>query len=233
MEELIRYIRNYAAENRRMYTLFSLDRVEEYYRQDPETFRRCLLACRLMIDLHVPVDAQEEDELLSALLCHGLADARLIGMSSDENIEAFYPASDRIRELVRLVVARKYLSDEKLKNYYDSILADRDAFLIKLAERSNFSANLHGLSIWDARKYVQQTRAYYFPLCIKAKEQYPELYGIISVLMEKMRSLTDVADILSGRYQEREIALTREVLDLREENARIRGLISSLENSRA
>ena len=68
-------------------------------------------------------------------------------------------------------------------------------------------------------------------MCIYAKEHYIELLSPIGILLEKLRNLTDVAEMLFAKFESMEIELTREILQLKEENATIKGIIQKLKTS--
>ncbi|MBQ0060095.1 MAG: hypothetical protein KBS83_09135, partial [Lachnospiraceae bacterium] len=87
---------------------------------------------------------------------------------------------------------------------------------------------LHYVSSWMARRNVYETKTYYFPMCIYAKEQYPELLGCINTLMEKLRNLVELTEMMLNRYEDRENELLQEILALKEENAAIKGIIQRM-----
>ena len=64
-------------------------------------------------------------------------------------------------------------------------------------------------------------------MCIYGKEHYHELLAPVSVLMEKIRTLIEVAEVLLRKYEVREAELNRDILSLQEENATLRGMIAS------
>ena len=187
-------------------------------------YKHALAVCEMLIDLHLPVPHEEEDIVLAAALCHVLTELGSFLEYSDLLMKQ-YLLDKSVRELVDKIREHPDMSDAEKNKFYDSIQKDRPALLVKLADRGCHVEQLYRLPIWRARAYVQETRYYYFPMCIYAKENDAQIHGVISILMEKMRSLIEVTDILSGRFQEREMTLTNEILTLQEENARIRTMI--------
>lgn len=186
--------------------------------------RHCLAMARILIDLHIPVEREEEDILLASALCHILP-------ASSELFQSEGILDPRVFETIRLIRLGDAMNDEKLAAYTARVQENRLALLLRLADRGNLVEQLHSFSGWSTRRYIYETRNFYLPMCVYGKEHYPDLIAPVSILMEKMRSLTEVAEILLGRYEARETELTREILDLQEENARIRDAIRAFRSS--
>lgn len=187
-------------------------------------FEHCLAVCQMLVNLHIPVSPLEEDILLASALCHIVPEnVRL------EQIEEHLPAQRQLNpevfRIVRLLFREDNMSDAALREYFARVQGDKLALLILLSDRGNLVEQLYGMSTWSAHRYIHETRTYFFPMCIFAKEHYHDLLAPVSVLMEKMRSLIEVTEILLHRHEAREAELTREILDLQEENATIKGMI--------
>jgi hypothetical protein len=64
-------------------------------------------------------------------------------------------------------------------------------------------------------------------MCVFALEHYPDIRLPLKLLADKVHNLIDVTDIISRRYQDKETACKKEILSLREENAKLRSMIAS------
>lgn len=184
--------------------------------------QHCLGMCRTLIDLDIPLDAEEEDLLLAAALCHVLPESNILCHLAPEAGRGLNPEIFRTIALIRRDDSD---SDERQRRYIQRVQENKLALLIRLADRGDLVSQLHSFSGWSARRYIYDTRNFYFPMCIYAKEHYPELIAPVSVLMEKMRYLIEVAEILLGRYEARETELMQEIQELQEENATIKGIL--------
>lgn len=186
-----------------------------------------MAVCHMLIDLHVPVSAEEEDILLASALCHVLPEnIQMEDLEKELSLKEHLSAD--VCRTVRMIFWDNNNSGAEEKAFYDRIRENKLALMIKLADRGNLVEQLYGISNWTARNYIHETRSFFFPMCIYAKEHYPDLQAPVSVLMEKMRCLTEVAEILLSRYERREAELSQEILELQEENATLRSLIRSL-----
>lgn len=188
-------------------------------------YTHALAVCHMLIDLHVPISREEEDVLLAAALCHILPETIHSVDLHGELVEKF-----TLEEAVYQTVAILYRDDDNTpqggeKRFFDRIAANKLALLIKLADRGNLVEQLYGISGWTARSYIHETRSFFFPLCIYAKDRYPDLLAPVSVLLEKMRSLTDLSEILLSRYEAREQELSMEILALEEENRALKRML--------
>lgn len=229
--DLYRYVEQYAVENRLRNTAISLPLVrrlafctnmvtESPFENAAAKLRHCLSMCRILIDLDIPLSWQETDILLSAALCHILpAGSRLHGEETKTLLEP------EVFHILALIRRNESISEAKQLVYIRNVQENRLALLLRLADRGNIVEQMHSFSGWRTRRYIYETRNVYLPMCIYGKEHYPELIAPISILMEKIRSLTEVAEILLLRYETRETELMQQILELQEENARIRSAI--------
>lgn len=192
-------------------------------------FRHSLSVCRILIDLHCPLSSQDEDILLASALCHILPENIHFDDLKAVMVDQF-GLSPQVFETVQTLFWKDNDSGAEQLEYYNRIQERKLALLIKLADRGNLAEQLHGMAGWSAHKYIQETKVFFFPMCIYAKEHYPELLAPISVLMEKMRCLIEVSEILLSRYEAREAELTQDILALKEENATIRRMIRTLKS---
>lgn len=179
---------------------------------------------RMLADLNLPLENGELDELLTAALLHVLPEVCPQSASGGLTAPAEFPAG--VTELLNLIEPENDPTDEEMQAYYARLQQNRLALLFALADRGNVVQNLYRYSTWNAHRYIDETKTCYYPMCVYGKEHYHELLSPISVLLEKMRSLVEVAEILLTRYEAREAELIHDILALREENATIRGIIA-------
>lgn len=238
--ELYHYVENYAKANEFRNTLIALPVVLctsaceagditnrfSYAEDQLNAFRHCLSVCRMLIDLHLPLNRYEEDIMLAAALCHILPEIR--SLDEAEKLIGRYDMASAVFDTSAIIYREDNMTTAELHSFYKRIPENKLALLITLADRGNIVEHLYGVSVFSARSYIYETRNYYIPMCIYAKEHYHELLGQISILMEKMRTLTEVSDILLSRFEARETELTAEILSMQEENATLKGIISAL-----
>lgn len=187
-------------------------------------FRHCLSVCHILVELQPELSGREEDILLSAAVCHVLPE-NIRFLDLDEALAALDP---QVRDTVRLIYREGDGIEAQDSVFYESIRQDKLALLIKLADRGNLVEQLHSIAGSRSRRYMYETRTYFLPLCLYAKEHYPELIPPVSILMEKMRCLLEVSEILLGRYEALEAELTGEILALQEDNSALRRAIRTL-----
>lgn len=184
-------------------------------------YRRRLSVCRMLIGLHLPVDAELLDILLAAALCHSLP-GDSVPYDHAVTLGDMFACEPRVGEILSVL---RYTGE----GYFDNLLHNRYALLIRLTERGVLVESLYEWPAADALRYIRETREHFFPMCIYAKEHYREFLGAVSILMEKTRNLTLANEALLKRYEDAENALNSEALSLREENAAIRAMMMELE----
>lgn len=230
---LYNFIQCYADSNDMANTLLAIRLMDDMTAQFPETeniFKYSLMICRMLIDLNMDLSANEIDTLIAASLLHMIPEDR---SQSEAYKQLFrkYHIPDNICRIIDLLSERNTDADEELSACFARIQENKLALLIALAEQGNIVERLHFLNSWQFRKFIYDTRKYYFSMCIYAKEHYIELLSPIGILLEKLRNLTDVAEMLFAKFESMEIELTREILQLKEENATIKGIIQKLKTS--
>lgn len=238
--ELYEYIENYALERNYKNTLRALILAEGWlstvirrtFKNDNKgttSFEHCLEATKALMDLHPPVSADEEDILLASMLCHDMLE-NVEFEEGGEELVTEYRLDPRILEIVKLMTKPAHMTDEEKEVYYDKLKMNRLAVLVALADRANLVERITGVSISEANSYIAEMKRFVLPMCVYAKEYYRDFQMIINLSMEKIRGLIDVSEIISNRYEKREIAYANEILLLMEENARLRGMIRQLES---
>lgn len=240
--EAYRFVEQYALERRLVNTMVALiamrgrmtcghmERESRTHEQSTHIgyFVHCLAVTQMLIDLHISLSHREEDVLLASSLCHILFET-IRCESLEQELSGRYGLDPLVYDTVKRIVREDDQSGAEQKRFFEAIREHKLALLIKLADRGVLVEQLYGFSSWSARNYIYETRNFFFPMCIYAKEHYPELLGVVSVLMEKIRNLTELAEILLARYESRENELTQQILALQEENATLRSLICSLQ----
>lgn len=239
---IYRYVEAHAARNGQKNTLAALPKMWEIMSGAVELpgkrtdipgnhyayWRHSVAVCRMLIDLPGRVSHEEADILLASALCHVLPETfrlpDLKGLITGE-----MGLDERIYDTVMVLYRDDPLSDIQQRLYFERLRENKFALLIKLTDRSNLVEQLYSISGWSARSYIHETRTYFLPLCVYAKGRYHDMLAAVSVLMEKMRNLSEVAEILLSRYELRENALSQEILLLEEDNAGLRRMIQELE----
>ena len=194
-------------------------------------YRHGLSVCRILVNLRLPVTPEEEDVCLAAALFHVPMETGRLPMGGRE-LSGQWQLSPEIVSLLQKVTPPGPVNRAEKKAYFERIREDRLALLVKIADRAHILGMLQEMPVRTALEYIRETREYYMPLCIYAREHYEELQGVATLMMEKMRSLMDVTEILATRHQEKETAMLKEILLLQEENARIRRQIERLKAER-
>ena len=181
----------------------------------------CLMVCRMLADLHMPIPKEEEDVVLASALCHDMIEDIPFEDGGRELVTKFHLDS-KVYETVKLLSKDRTWSDEEHALYFRKIQENRAALLVKLSDRGNNVEDLYNMSIWKTHEYVGETRTYFFPMCLYAKAHYPELFTVFEILQDKIITLTQTADILVERYEAMEKELVGQISEAQKENARLR-----------
>lgn len=180
-----------------------------------------LLVCRMLVDMQIPLSKEDEDVLLAASICHDMIEDIPFPQHGMELITRFH-LDPRVYETVKYVSKRRDFTEEEEKEFFHQIEAHPLALLVKLSDRGNNVEDLYNMSVWKVHEYIQETRRFFLPMCEYAHIHYPELLTSFELLEDKIVNLTRVAEILVDRYAEQEAMLTRQLEELRAENARLR-----------
>lgn len=206
----------YASENGLSNTLLILDVISEQ-NLDKELFRSALSTVRLLSNLKANIDRADEDIMYAATVCSAAPELAVVS-----------GVDPQIEQIVNLLDVEGSVHDD-MRYGISMLQQNRIGMLIALASRGNAAEQLYNLSASEAMEYVRTSRKYYLPMCLYAKQNYPELQMTVNILLEKLRNLIDIAEIISNRYNTREMAYTSEIFSLMEDNARLRGMIANLE----
>lgn len=166
----------------------------------------------LLIELRLPVTEKEMDLMLSASVLHILAE-----MYEPYDIEG------TVEQIGLSKNVADFVNDIVTSNQdFDKIVGDRLLLMVKMVERSNLIEHLCDMSIEEAKHFRMDAKRFWFAACVEGKACYQEFDMALSGILEKMRGLIQVMDILFKRYEDEEDELYEEILLLKEENARIR-----------
>lgn len=106
----------------------------------------------------------EDDNLVSAILLHDVCED--CGVTVD-----VLPVNDNTKRVVALVTKG---ADYNEQEYYQNILTDAQATMVKLIDRcSNVSGMSAGFTKKKLTSYIKETEEYIYPLIQKAKSEYP------------------------------------------------------------
>lgn len=234
-------VKGYAAEKGFKNTLKALPMMQQIC--DRETFKKIdvfhdpfrfvdeydhsLSVCKMLVSLNLGLSKIEEDYVLAAAICHNLPEIVKVE-NLRETLVTENGLDPEVYEIVNLVYWRESISRPEKKKLFNRIQENKLAVIVRLADRGNLVSQMHELSNWGAHRYIDETRSYFFPMCIYAKENHPEIAGPVSILMEKMRNVLAVEEILLKRYEARELEMSQEIMALKEENATIKGIIQRM-----
>lgn len=227
LEELFSIIYNFTISKDLPLTHSAIEYIQRNLGQGYDVYyRRRLSVCRSLIDLHIAVDTKFLDILLAVVLSNHMP-----GDSVPSDMDRFFSKMYSNEPMINEILAELKHTDYSDKHYYESLIYKPYPLIIRLTERSVLLEKLYEWSPEDALKYIRNTRDDFFPMCIYAKEHYPELIEAASILYEKMQNLTYINESLLTRFVETENAIRDEILSLKEENAVVRAMIADLSNS--
>lgn len=187
--------------------------VDEYYVHG-------MIMARILSDMSLPISGEELDKLLTSAICHIIMEVDP-EYDINRNLIEREISEDIINFVLTMVEADK-------NNSNINVLDDRLLFIIKIVERCNLIEHLCDMSTEEAKAFIHETKRKLLPLCISAKEKYPEFNIQIDVLMVKMRTLIQVMDILYARYDAEQEELYDEILNYKDENFRIKKMLGKL-----
>ena len=180
-----------------------------------------LMVCKMLIELRIPLSDNELDILLAAALCHDMIEDIPFLEHGKELVIQFH-LDARVYDTVKAVSKRRDFTEEEERAHFRGIAENKLAALIKLSDRGNNVEDLYNMSAWKIHEYAGETKKYLFPICDYGKEHYPEIAKAFIVLEDKMRCLTEAAELLVDRYEEEEESLQKQIEALRAENASLR-----------
>ena len=195
-ETLYGLVENYAKEHRLSQTLsvlpYARKKHEGQYRKGKERYP--YFCHPLKVAWHGICMGIGDDDVISAALLHDVCED--CGVAPSE-----LPVNDRTRQLV-LILTRDFEAESKAKEneeaYYQLVLTNKDAFIIKLLDRcNNISEMSEGFTDDRLERYIKKTEKYVIPMMEKGMVLYPEYekeiflihYHITSVISAAKRAL--------------------------------------------
>lgn len=166
----------------------------------------------LLIELRLPITEEEMDLILSASMLHILVE--LYGEYDMESLSDMIGVPEDVRLFVHKI--------QESNQNYEMVLQDRLLLIVKMVERSNLIEHLCDMTTEEAKQFMTDTKHHWFSMCIEGKERYQEFDAALAGILEKMRGLIQVMDVLFKRYDAEEDELYEDILALKEENAHIR-----------
>lgn len=171
----------------------------------------CLKVASTLISLQLPLDDEELDILLAAGIMHDvIEDGEDVLTKNGQELLIEYGFPERVLGIIRLLSKYSGASRFELNVYFNAIKKDKLALLIKLADRSHNVEDLYNMKLEKIHEYVEETRAYIYPLCTYGKAHYPELSNGITILKSKIVSLTELTEALIEMYEKKEVDNVKE-----------------------
>lgn len=177
----------------------------------------CLLVCRMLADMWLPISHDEQDILLAAALCHDMIEDMSFPKGGQE-LTDLYGLDRRVYETVLLVSKRKDFTAEEEQTHFRSIEENKLALLIKLSDRGHNVTDLYNMSEKKIQEYIAETRSFILPMCRYGREQYPELEDALEIMQDQLICLTKTVEMQALRHAGRREELRQTLERLREEN---------------
>lgn len=187
----------------------------------------CLLVCRMLVDLKVPVSSDELDILLASALCHDMIED-LPFEDHGRELYTVYHLDPRVYQTVLLLTKRKDFTPEQEAAHFHGIESNKLALLVKLSDRGHNVEDLYNMSVKKVHEYVGETDHYFLPMCAYGLAHYPELVNCIEILRDKIFSLTLASRIMVDRCEAQEQELLEQLRVLKEENEELHRQYSQL-----
>lgn len=196
-EKMFTYIRGFASgaklENTEAALIFAREKHMEQKRKSGEPYitHPLTMACYAM-SLGV-----RSDEVLSACLLHDVVE------DCDVTLESL-PVSDRIKHSVDLLTFVKINErDEKTAKaiYYNKILNDRTATIVKLIDRYHNVSTMGGIFTKEKIfEYIEETKEFVLPMLEKATLKYPNDSNLFFILKYNIMSMINSLEAAINAY---------------------------------
>lgn len=181
----------------------------------------CLLVCRMLVDLHIPLTKEEEDILLASALCHDMIEDISFPNHGKELTDVFH-LDPRVYETVKLVSKRKDFTPEEEAQHFHEIEKNKLSLLVKLSDRGHNVEDLYNMQYWKVHEYVGETNKYFDDMCRYGLKHYPELTRTLEIIYDKIFSLTRGSETMVKRCEAREKELEDQLNALKAENEALR-----------
>lgn len=193
-------------------------------RQQRAYLYHCLSVTRMLINLHLPLTDAEKDILMAGALCHDLK-SHVNFAHKGQEMHDVYHLDQQIVDIMMTIYVGECQTEEDYARVFSNVRKNKLAMLIRMADRANIVGELYNFSMFRMQEYIHETRSFYLPMCIYAREFYPELDPAVGLLQSKMHDLIISSDIFLSRYDNRQKELAEKILLLEEENARMRTVL--------
>jgi len=229
------YLENFARERRFFNTCIALPLARGIhngsYRKSPyivngHSYRlpyviHCLTVCKMLADLRIPLPDEQYDVMLAAALCHDMIEDVPFPENGKEIYTRFH-MSPEVYNTVLTVSKRYDFTPEEEQEFFLNICRNRLAMLIKLSDRGHNVTDLYNMKEWKIHEYIGETRKFFMPMCVYAREHYPELSEVIEIMQDQLVVLTKTAEVLVERHGKIVSELQDKINALRGENAALR-----------
>lgn len=188
----------------------------------------CLNVCKMLADLHIPLPHDELDILLASSLCHDMIEDVPFKDHGKELYTTFH-LDKRVYDTVKLVSKRRDFTEEEEIQFFHRMAENPLSLLVKLADRGNNVEDLFNMStVSKIHEYIDETRRFFIPMADYGFDHYPRLGASIIVLIDKIKVLTNAAEVLVDRNESKRKSLEKEIETLRAENERLRQRFNEL-----
>lgn len=147
------------------------------------------------------------DILYAAAILHDTVEDGKISKHARELVEVYHLDED-VRKVVLLLSKDKESEGYSDEKYFDEIKTDWRAILAKIADRQNNCSTMIVFKEERLKKYIYETKRYYYPLCSYCKIEFPEFSSVVTIMKssivaccETIASLIGMTDIVSDVEQ--------------------------------
>ncbi|MDO4494015.1 MAG: hypothetical protein Q4C53_09050 [Clostridia bacterium] len=191
----------------------------------------CLTVCKMLADIPLPLSAEEEDILLASALCHDMIEDMPFEHGGRELTEVF-GMDPGVYETVKCVSKRYDFTPEQEQEFFQSIMENRLAVLIKLSDRGHNVTDLFNMSEWKIHEYIGETRTFFLPMCEYARTHYPELEDATEILQNQIICLTKAVECTAEKHAAIRQQLSAELETAKRENEILHGMLKKLREER-
>ena len=187
-EETYNFIKGYAIGKGMNNTLIALGIAKHYhkgaFRKGGEPYIiHPLEVTSYLINLNI-----DDDITCAAALLHDVIEDCDLPYNGKEFIDQ-YKLPKEVLDIVHLLTKKKGIPE---KIYYDKIMKDKRALIIKLADRTNNCSTMVDAFTKDKLiSYVEETIEVIYPLCAYAKEYYPEFSNAVTIIKYHIVSICE------------------------------------------
>lgn len=181
----------------------------------------CLSVCKMLVEIDLNLSNEDEDILLAASLCHDLIEDVPFKNGGREIYEV-YGLDKRVYETVKLVSKRKDFTKEEEQLFFKNIEENILALLVKLSDRGNNVEDLYNMSMKKLKEYIGETNEYFIPMGEYGVINYPNQSSALNVLIDKIRTLTNISEVMIEKLDSRNQLLRDERDMLKLENIKLR-----------